>query len=240
MSARPLSLLCLAAACSLPRFDSLIADDAAPNVAVISAAAQSEPTSRENLPLIVPAPVTKAVQPRSTQTLQSRAADSTESASPPDSARESASRRAREEWQKQQLAAANQTRNQKQKADEASPAKKRKTKAAAASESSEKKPAAKQTAKSELLKSLPEIVPQPVRLPRYIDVYRSIPFSRAEYDADPNYRHNGTLELLLNQLRPSAPRIEPTVNVTVRPLDPYTWSIPVRSGYRPWSKYPWH
>jgi hypothetical protein len=33
-------------------------------------------------------------------------------------------------------------------------------------------------------------------------VYDAIPFSRAEYDASPSYRHDATLEFLFGQLRP--------------------------------------
>lgn len=36
----------------------------------------------------------------------------------------------------------------------------------------------------------------------YIEVYNSIPFRRSEYDANPNYRHEATIELLLGQIRP--------------------------------------
>jgi hypothetical protein len=37
----------------------------------------------------------------------------------------------------------------------------------------------------------------------YLDVYRSIPFIRAEYDANPSYRHDATMEILFGQLRPT-------------------------------------
>ena len=36
----------------------------------------------------------------------------------------------------------------------------------------------------------------------YIEVYNSIPFRRSEYAANPNYRHEATIELLLGQIRP--------------------------------------
>lgn len=36
----------------------------------------------------------------------------------------------------------------------------------------------------------------------YAEVYNSIPFRRSEYDANPNYRHEATIELLLGQIRP--------------------------------------
>lgn len=49
---------------------------------------------------------------------------------------------------------------------------------------------------------MPVIIPQPVRKPRYVDVYNSIPFSRSEWYANPSYRHDATIELLLGQIRP--------------------------------------
>lgn len=36
----------------------------------------------------------------------------------------------------------------------------------------------------------------------YMEVYNSIPFRRSEYEANPNYRHEATIELLLGQVRP--------------------------------------
>ena len=36
---------------------------------------------------------------------------------------------------------------------------------------------------------------------RYGDVYHSIPFSRAEYEADPSYRHEATMEFLFGKMR---------------------------------------
>lgn len=37
----------------------------------------------------------------------------------------------------------------------------------------------------------------------YRDIYFSIPFNRAEYNAYPSYRHDATMELLFNQMRPT-------------------------------------
>ena len=37
----------------------------------------------------------------------------------------------------------------------------------------------------------------------YRDIYNSIPFSRAEYNANPSYRHDATMEFLFNQMRPT-------------------------------------
>lgn len=36
----------------------------------------------------------------------------------------------------------------------------------------------------------------------YAEVYNSIPFRRSEYLANPNYRHEATIEILIGQLRP--------------------------------------
>jgi hypothetical protein len=36
----------------------------------------------------------------------------------------------------------------------------------------------------------------------YAEVYRSIPYSRTEYVANPSYRHDATMEVLFGQLRP--------------------------------------
>lgn len=77
----------------------------------------------------------------------------------------------------------------------------------------------------------------------YRRVYASIPFSRTEYDANPGYRHEATMELILGELRPRI--VTPaasgsTVRVNVGwPL----WNSnpqPRRYGYRGYSRYPWH
>lgn len=41
-----------------------------------------------------------------------------------------------------------------------------------------------------------------IRAHHYTEVYNQIPFSRSEYDANPAYRHDATMELLLGQIRP--------------------------------------
>jgi hypothetical protein len=44
----------------------------------------------------------------------------------------------------------------------------------------------------------------PAELARlYRQVYNAIPFSRAEYDASPSYRHDATMEFLFGQMRPT-------------------------------------
>jgi len=37
----------------------------------------------------------------------------------------------------------------------------------------------------------------------YEQAYNAIPFNRAEYDANPSYRHDSAMELLFNQMRPT-------------------------------------
>ncbi|MDZ4684783.1 MAG: hypothetical protein SH850_06795 [Planctomycetaceae bacterium] len=41
------------------------------------------------------------------------------------------------------------------------------------------------------------------RVRAYSDVYDAIPFSRAEYDANPSYRHDAAMEFLFGQMRPT-------------------------------------
>lgn len=57
---------------------------------------------------------------------------------------------------------------------------------------------------------LPTIVPNEslASLPTHVDarnykrIYRTIPFIRSEYEANPSYRHEATMEILFGQLRP--------------------------------------
>lgn len=74
----------------------------------------------------------------------------------------------------------------------------------------------------------------------YKRVYALIPFSRTEFDANPGYRHEATMELLLGQLRPRivAPASSGT-SVRVNVGWPQSFS-PRRYGYRSYSRYPWH
>ena len=37
----------------------------------------------------------------------------------------------------------------------------------------------------------------------YEQAYNAIPFNRAEYDANPSYRHDSAMELLFDQMRPT-------------------------------------
>ena len=58
----------------------------------------------------------------------------------------------------------------------------------------------------------------------YLEIYRSIPFSRAEYLANPSYRHEATMEILMGQLRPTV------IHKTYRPR--VQGSFPQRLPYR--------
>jgi hypothetical protein len=61
----------------------------------------------------------------------------------------------------------------------------------------------------------------------YAAIYRSIPFSRAEYDAYPSYRHDATMELLTGNPRP--PRCCPPAP----PIGPYPGAGYAPFGYGP-------
>ncbi len=68
-----------------------------------------------------------------------------------------------------------------------------------------------QAAKSEALSDLTagvvtagaeSAMPAGITSASYIEVYNSIPLRRSEFAANPNYRHEATIELLLGQIRP--------------------------------------
>ena len=48
----------------------------------------------------------------------------------------------------------------------------------------------------------------------YAEIYASIPFNRSDYDRNPSYRHDATMELLLGQLRPTV--VAPPATCTCR------------------------
>lgn len=60
----------------------------------------------------------------------------------------------------------------------------------------------------------------------YSEVYNSIPFRRSEYLANPSYRHDATIELMLGQIRPKT-----VTNVTVTQA---TCCWPQASMIGPW------
>jgi hypothetical protein len=57
---------------------------------------------------------------------------------------------------------------------------------------------------------------------RYQSIYDSIPFSRAEYEANPSYRHDATMELLFGQMRPTVIQ-RSQVNVRVEDASQDNW-----------------
>ncbi len=212
----------------------LFASDALPEIVAGPSESPVTVASTELLPLIVP---TSAVtEPGSSVEKESKDKVRKPKDETPASASESASQRAREEWQKQFASADKKPAPEKKKPAKNRPADSKPGKSNDSSKVKSQMPAASSAVKP----PLPAIIPQSVWSPRYSEVYRSIPFSRAEYDADPTYRHNATMELLLKQLRPAAPKVETDITVTVQPLAPYRNSYPLRSGYRAWSRYPWH
>ena len=74
---------------------------------------------------------------------------------------------------------------------------------------------------------------------RYAEAYRAIPFNRAEYDANPSYRHEAAMELVFGQMRPTTivkqmgqPQVdEPVYN----PYQPY---LPSSGELYPWRTWP--
>ncbi len=223
-----------AVALLLSASSSLFAADPLPEIVTGSSNPPVSAASSDLLPLIVPVSVLTDRDSATAKESKGKARNTNDKA--PASASESASQRAREEWQKQFVSTGKTPAQEKKK-----PAKVRRAVSKSGTDKSSTKTKSEKAVRlSAAQPPLPSVIPQPAWSPRYSEIYRSIPFSRAEYDADPTYRHNATMELLLKQLRPAAPRVETDINVTVQPLAPYRDSYPTRSGYRPWSRYPWH
>lgn len=96
---------------------------------------------------------------------------------------------------------------------------------------------------------VPAGVKQPLRVvaqitPRksYGEAYRSVRFSRAEYEANPAYRHEAAMEIMFGKLRPttihkyqSAPAIRSSSSRALAPYSPYG-SYDFSRG--PYSRYP--
>ncbi len=64
--------------------------------------------------------------------------------------------------------------------------------------------------------------PMQVNPLEYAWIYQSIPFNRSEYVANPRYRHDATMEILLGQLRPQAanqPAPQPRPHHTLFPFE---------------------
>jgi hypothetical protein len=78
------------------------------------------------------------------------------------------------------------------------------------------------------------------RAQSYRAVYNAIPFSRAEYDANPTYRHDATMEFLFGQLRPTViHRGHTTVTVQQPDNGDIDWSPWVYYGRSGWyAPYP--
>jgi hypothetical protein len=79
--------------------------------------------------------------------------------------------------------------------------------------------------------SLPTVSPAPAIDPAaYWCVYRTIPFLRTEYLANPSYRHEATMEFLFGQLRPTVVHKHQNVAhaapaVLPAPIPPYVYDI---------------
>lgn len=158
-------------------------------------------------------------------------------------AKETASEKARAEWQKKRLSGKVSSKDVKAVMDNAARAaavaKKRAmmangpSTAGAVASAKASTPATSKTAHSASASARKDSR-------SYREIYNSIPFSRAEYDANPAYRHQATMEIMLGQLHPiivapaAPPRQETKREITVRFLPA------IRPGYRPYSQYPWH
>jgi hypothetical protein len=64
----------------------------------------------------------------------------------------------------------------------------------------------------------------------YEQIYRSIPFRRAEYLANPSYRHDSTMELMFGQLRPTVVNRTDTPQRVVNPRPGLTQPYPISKG----------
>lgn len=78
------------------------------------------------------------------------------------------------------------------------------------------------------------------RMQHYQAVYNAIPFSRAEYDANPSYRHDTAVEVLFGQMRPTViQRGHTTVTVQQPDAGGIEWSPWVYYGRSGWyAPYP--
>ncbi|MBC7819344.1 MAG: hypothetical protein IAG10_20865 [Planctomycetaceae bacterium] len=66
----------------------------------------------------------------------------------------------------------------------------------------ETKPAAVESASGIVTAGIESAMPAGITPAAYAEVYNSIPFRRSEYLANPSYRHEATIEILLGQIRP--------------------------------------
>ena len=72
-------------------------------------------------------------------------------------------------------------------------------------------------------------MPAGINRASYSEVYNSIPFRRSEYLANPSYRHDATIELMLGQIRPTT-----ITNVMVTQA---TCCWPQVATFSPWGAY---
>lgn len=84
--------------------------------------------------------------------------------------------------------------------------------------------------------------PLAVRYRTYRDAYRAIPFSRAEYEANPSYRHDAAMELLFGRMRPTVIHrhvAQPRPAQSVAIFSPFYYYPPLQNFARgPYSRYP--
>lgn len=84
---------------------------------------------------------------------------------------------------------------------------------------------------------LPTVVPAPAVDPAaYWCVYRTIPFLRTEYLANPSYRHEATMEFLFGQLRPTVIHRNQAAGPVVPPVRPAVvppWTYDIYLGQIP-------
>ncbi|WP_437202567.1 hypothetical protein [Planctomicrobium sp. SH664] len=77
----------------------------------------------------------------------------------------------------------------------------------------------------------------------YESIYRSIPYRRLEYLANPSYRHDATMEILFGQLRPTVINRTDEPHRITNPVPPLTQPYPISKGELwslPWAYYtPW-
>lgn len=65
---------------------------------------------------------------------------------------------------------------------------------------------------------------------RYSELYRSIPYRRAEYLANPSYRHDTAVELLFGQMRPMTINRTDMPQRIVNPRPQFTQPYPISKG----------
>lgn len=79
------------------------------------------------------------------------------------------------------------------------------------------------------------------RAEAYRAIYDSIPFSRAEYEANPSYRHDAAMELLFGQMRPTVihrqQRTRVDINMPAQPFSGAGLQFNRYGIYNRWSPY---